>query len=243
MKFNYNQSDFVEKNYKIILKKINNKIIFYDQIKVNSKFTLWRHDVDFSIHRSYSLAKIEKKLNIKATYFLLLGSQFYNLFDQEIKNLILKILSLGHQLGLHFDCSQYNIKNKKKLEQYLNYEKKILENLFQVKIKVFSFHNPTKKILRFDNFKYARMINAYAKYFKKNVEYCSDSNGYWRHEKLDNFLDKKYQKIQVLTHPGWWQKKTMSPFERIKRCVNGRAKKVLINYNKYLIEYGRKNIK
>ena len=61
VKFNYNQSDFVEKNYKRILKKINSKTIFYDQTKVNSEFTLWRHDIDFSIHRSYSLAKIEKK--------------------------------------------------------------------------------------------------------------------------------------------------------------------------------------
>jgi hypothetical protein len=243
VKFNYNQSDFVEKNYKKILKKIKNKSIFYDQTKVNSKFTLWRHDIDFSIHRSYSLAKIEKKLNINATYFLLLGSNFYNLFEQEIKNLILKIVSLGHQLGLHFDWSQYEIKNKKELEKYLNYEKKILENLFQVKIKVFSFHNPTKKILSFDNFKYAKMINTYGKYFKKKVEYCSDSNGYWRYERLENFLNKKYDKIQVLTHPEWWQKKAMSPFKRVMRCVNGRAKKVIIDYTKALKKYGRKNVK
>jgi hypothetical protein len=243
VKFNYNQSDFVEKNYKRILKKINSKTIFYDQTKVNSEFTLWRHDIDFSIHRSYSLAKIEKKKNIKATYFLLLGSKFYNLFEQEIHNLIIKIVSLGHQLGLHFDCSQYEIKNKKELEQYLTYEKKILENLFQVKIKVFSFHNPTKKVLRFDNFKYAKMINTYAKYFKKNVQYCSDSNGYWRHERLENFLNKKYHKIQVLTHPGWWQIKSMSPFKRIIRCVNGRAKKVITDYTQGLKKHGRKNVK
>ena len=203
MKFNYNQSDFVEKNYKRIL----------------------------------------KKLNIKATYFLLLGSKFYNIFEKEIKNLIFKILSLGHQLGLHFDFAQYEIKNKKELEQYLTYEKKILENLFQVKIKVFSFHNPTKKIFRFNNFKYARMINTYSKYFKKNVQYCSDSNGYWRHERLENFLNKKYCKIQVLTHPGWWQKKSMSPFKRIIRCIDGRKKKVMLDYTKVLKKHRRKNVK
>ena len=47
------------------------------------------------------------------------------------------------------------------------------------------------------------MINAYAKYFKDNVEYCSDSNGYWRHQRLENFLNNKHDKIQVLTHPVW----------------------------------------
>jgi hypothetical protein len=28
---------------------------------------LWRHDVDFSIHRAFALANVEKKMKIKAT--------------------------------------------------------------------------------------------------------------------------------------------------------------------------------
>ena len=243
MKFKYNEDDFVEKKYKKILKKIKNKTIFYDQIKSKDNFTLWRHDVDFSIHRAYSLAKIEKNLNIKSTYFILLSCNFYNIFEKEIKDLIEKIIFLGHNLGLHFDVSQYDIQSEKQLEKYLNFEKKILENLFKIKIKVFSFHNTTASVLKYDNFKYARMINTYSKYFKEKVRYCSDSNGYWRYNKLDNFLSEKYNKIQILTHPAWWQKSIMSPFKRINRCVNGRSKNVILNYKKNLKKNGRKNIK
>ena len=92
-------------------------------MKKKKKFTLWRHDIDLSVHRAYSLAKIEKNFCIKATYFFLLGSKFYNIFEKDIKDLILKIISLGHRIGLHFDPNQYNINSKKKLN------KKLITNL------------------------------------------------------------------------------------------------------------------
>ena len=239
----FNEIDFTENNYENLLGKINNKSIFYDEIDTQSSFTLWRHDVDFSVHRACVLAGIEKKMNVKATYFLQLGAIFYNIFEQEIKELILKTISLGHQIGLHFDPTQYDIKTKEDLEKYLTFEKNILENLFQTKIKVFSFHNPTEEILKYDDYKYADMINTYAKYFKENVEYCSDSNGYWRHKRLEGFLNEKHKKIQVLTHPAWWQKEVMSPRDRIQRCIDGRAKNIAKKYDGLLREHGRENVK
>jgi len=238
-----NFEDFTENNYRKILNKINNKTIFYDEIDKYQSFTLWRHDIDFSVHRSVSLAIIENEENILSTYFLQLGSKFYNLFEQEIKEKIFKILELGHKIGLHFDPTQYDIESKKELEKYLKFEKNILEKLFDTQITVFSFHNPTTDILKFEDFKYANMINTYAKYFSENVKYCSDSNGYWRFERLEDFLDRKYEKIQVLTHPAWWQKETMSPFERIKRSVYGRCDKILKYYEESLRKHGRKNVK
>ncbi|RAZ38562.1 hypothetical protein [Campylobacter hyointestinalis] len=57
---NYYESDFTEQNYQNILKKILSDTIFYDEICNRDKFVLWRHDVDFSIHRAYALAVLEK---------------------------------------------------------------------------------------------------------------------------------------------------------------------------------------
>lgn len=240
---NCHETDFTESNYENLLGKIDNKTIFYDEIDTQSSFALWRHDVDFSVHRAYALACLEKKMNVKATYFIQLGAMFYNIFEEEIKELILNILSLGHQIGLHFDPTQYKINTKEGLEKYLTFEKDILENLLKTQIKVFSFHNPTEEILKYDDFKYAGMINTYAKYFKENVEYCSDSNGYWRYKRLEDFLNEKHTKIQVLTHPTWWQKEVMSPRNRIQRCIDGRAKNTSKKYDGLLDEYGRENVK
>lgn len=239
----YSFDDFTEIKYADFLKLTNLPSIFYEEIMSKDKFLLWRHDIDHSIHRAKKLAELEKKYFIKATYFLQLGSFFYNIFEEEIKELILNILSLGHQIGLHFDPTQYKINTKEDLEKYLNFEKNILENLFQVEIKVFSFHNPTEEILKYDDFKYSGMINTYAKYFKENVEYCSDSNGYWRYKRLEDFLNEKHKKIQVLTHPSWWQKEIMSPRDRIQRCIDGRANNTAKKYDGLLDEHGRKNVR
>lgn len=239
----YFKEDFTEENYQKILESITNETIFYEEMEQKKGFTLWRHDIDLSVHRANRLAKIEKQSNIKATYFLQLGSDFYNVFEQEIKELIFEIKELGHEIALHFDPTQYHIDKKSDLEKYLTYEKNILETLFDTKIKVFSFHNPTNEILKYDDFKYMGMINTYAKYFKEEVQYCSDSNGYWRHKRLEDFLAQKYDKIQVLTHPGWWQKNIMSPRKRIQRCIDGRADKLAKKYDKALEEFGRENVR
>ena len=166
----------------------------------------------------------------------MMSSIFYNVFEQEVRKIFLEILSLGHQLALHFDWNCYTIKSKKHLEKYLIYEKNIFEFLFKTKIKAFSFHNPTKKILKYNNFKYANMINAYGEYFINKVKYCSDSNGYWRHQRLNNFIDNKYKKAQVATHPAWWTHKVMEPEQRIQRCISGRAKKCKKTYHELLIK-------
>ena len=41
------------------------------------------------------------------------------------------------------------------------------------------------------------MINVYAKYFIENVEYCSDSDGYWRHKRLEDFY------VQIMIKSGF----------------------------------------
>lgn len=237
--------DFTEKQFKKILRlaKERYKIISFNEIKRNNNFMLLRHDIDYSIHRAYSLAKIEKKEEVTATYFLLPSSFFYNIFEYEIRQLIIKIINMGHKVGLHFDAEPYQIKSGDDLSLWLNFEKNILESLFRVKIKVFSFHNPTKRIMKYDAFKYAGMINTYAKYFKENTAYCSDSNGYWRYHSLENVLrESKYDKLQALIHPEWWQKKPMLPRDRIKRCIHGRAEKQQRLYDVMLKKHGRKNI-
>ena len=124
--------DFTENNYKELLKKIKNTTIFFDEYQKMNKYVILRHDVDFSMHRAFALSKIEYNLGLKATYFVQLGSLFYNLFEHEIRELVSNILGLGHQIGLHFDPTQYHISNISDLNQHLVFEKSILENLFQI---------------------------------------------------------------------------------------------------------------
>lgn len=238
------ENDFTEKEYSKILDIVrdNYEFISYKEIKRESKVVLWRHDIDFSPHRALSLAKLENEKQIKSTYFIQLSSPFYNIFESSIIEIIKEIIFLGHFIGLHFDPNTYNIKNSDDLEYYLDFEKKILETLFSTKVEVFSFHNPDNNILKYDNLVYSQMINTYSSFLKKEFFYNSDSNGYWRHDSLREFLKKGISKIHVLTHPNWWQSEYLLPRERILRALEGRKNSNIEDYDSLLLDNKRENI-
>lgn len=119
----------------------------------------------------------------------------------------------------------------------------ILQNLIQKEVKSFSFHNPTDIILRdYTNYKYAGLINVYSKDIREKYAYCSDSNGYWRFARLEDFLNNTVGPVQVLTHPVWWTPDILYPRDRIERAIAGRAKKQAIIYDADINRLGRKNI-
>ena len=74
--------DFTEKSYKELLNEIKTNFIIKDPLEINytSNECIWRHDVDMSPQRSLKLAEIEYQLGIKANYYLMIGSRFYNIF-------------------------------------------------------------------------------------------------------------------------------------------------------------------
>lgn len=240
----YRFSDFTHEAYDNLLAEsvANYAFLNYDLNKIynESNYIILRHDIDMSVHEAFNLAKIEAKHNIKATYFVLLHSDFYNLFEKEITELVTKILALGHNLGLHFDSHYYNISKEEELESYLEFEKGILEKIFDTKIEVFSFHNTNDFVLGCKQEKYAGMVNTYSSFFqdKSKIAYCSDSFGYWRFERLEDILRaKKYSKIQILTHPEWWTKEVLPPKERIYKTIEGRRKKTKEKYHDFLKKY------
>ena len=237
--------DFTEEEYEALIIFLKKKFTFvsYNQEIINDSI-VWRHDVDFSVHRALSLAKIEHKHGISATYFLQPSSIYYSLFDEEIKKIIKQIISLGHYIGLHFYSQSYNISSTEDLEKYLTFEAQIIENLFQSKVKVFSFHNPSKEDLeKWTEFKYANMINSYSTKIKSEMTYCSDSNGYWRHKNIrETVKNAKNSKFQILTHPVWWTKRTMKPRKKIVLALVGRKEAQLQDYDNLLSTNSRKNI-
>jgi len=242
----YNFSDFTESHYNLLLKTAKKNYTFesFGTKSVKSHIIL-RHDVDLSVHRALALAKLEKKHNVKSTYFFRLRSEFYNIFEKSVLSKIYDIIKLGHNVGLHFDLSFYENKSQKNLIKNLTWEKKVLSELLDKKISVFSFHNPDpKNALSISDYKISQMINVYSKRIRNSYYYISDSNGYWRYSRLFDLLKNNTEKnIQILIHPEWWQKTAMSPRMRVVRCVDERSKRTLETYDSILKASKRKNIK
>ncbi len=144
----YHFEDFTESHYKLLLKTAKKNYSF-EKFGNRSKgqHIILRHDVDLSVHRSLSLAKIEKKFNISSTYFFRLRCEFYNVFEKSIVSRINEIIDLGHEIGLHFDLSFYKNKTQSQMLNDLKWEKKILSELLDREIPVFSFHNPDETVM------------------------------------------------------------------------------------------------
>lgn len=238
--------DFTVSHYSQLLKlaKTGWKLTTYENICWSQNFLLWRHDVDYSLNRSLALAQIESEESVKATYFINPHSAFYNLAEVGQCETVKKILSLGHDLGLHFDTAFYNIDSETTLDTFVSKEADYLQDLFGHRPTAISFHNPTASHFTFDAEEYGGFVNCYSKRFKTEVGYCSDSNGYWRYRRLFDVLkEKKDTRLQVLTHPGWWQEKPIPARQRIFRSVYERASATMKSYDDELKLHNRLNHK
>ncbi len=238
--------DFTRENYRRLLDLAGSNYAFriYHNFDPQERFILWRHDVDFSPQAAMKLAEIEAAEGVQSTYFVCLHSEFYNLLDADCTRCVKACLSLGHDIGIHFDSDYYGLMSEQQLEDRLDWERNLLEDLFAAEVKAFSFHNPTESTLGCDKWSYAGVINTYAHYFRSKVGYCSDSNGYWRFSRLEDVLRSgEHEALQVLTHAGWWQTQAMSPHDRIERCIRGRADRTRALYQSTLAASGRQDVR
>ena len=85
--------DWAKTNYNIMK--------FSDIAPSTDNFCVIRHDVEYSIDRSYELAKLEHKLGIETTYLFQIRNNCYNALSVRNISLIQEIHNLGHAIGLH----------------------------------------------------------------------------------------------------------------------------------------------
>ena len=64
-------------------------------------------------------------------------------------------------------------------------ERQILDNILDVRARVFSFHNPGERTAMFRAADYAGIVNAAGAYFYGDVRFCSDLEGCWRGRRLE----------------------------------------------------------
>lgn len=216
----YYFQDFTLDNYRKIfsIAKEKYRFIGYDEINDKEKQVLLRHDVDFSLIGAETLAQIENALGIKSTYFIFAHSEGYNLYETSMSKIVKRIINLGHDIGLHVDFGFYKeMYEGKNAEEVAIKEIEEIECVFGCNVKAVSFHNP--ELLGVLNLKtdwFANVVNAYSEKIFSTYKYCSDSNGYWRFDRLEDvLLSGIYDNLQILLHPVWWSKSVLSPAKRI----------------------------
>tara|TARA_R110000772_G_scaffold229342_1_gene340205 strand:- start:657 stop:1424 length:768 start_codon:yes stop_codon:yes gene_type:complete len=179
---------------------------FFSELDQQKRHVVIRHDVDFSIRAALDIARIEASLGIYAHYYVLLRTEFYNLCSPTDWQIVREILELGHEVGLHFDASQYD-QDIESLEVAAERECTILEAILEHPVTTISFHRPAEALLGLDR-KLASRLHAYQPQFFSEIAYCSDSQGAFRFgHPLDHEAFLEGKAMQLLTHPIWWQEK------------------------------------
>lgn len=233
-------ANFTYSAYVDLLKFLQSKyrvITFSEVHEVNCLYLILRHDIDASLDAALTMAKIENRLNIRSTYFVLFSHKLYNLRAKDDSNTLKEISKLGHEIGLHYDVEAYESYGRD-LKETLKNEIELLQNLLNRKVFSIACHNPTTVTVE-DPFKnITEYVNAYDPEFCRN--YVSDSCRAWYLEDLSRLLNFNYKKVQLLIHPFLWTEdicKREAVLERLFRDIEDKN----LDYKLKWLELWHKN--
>jgi RimJ/RimL family protein N-acetyltransferase len=223
--------DFTEAGFQKILEQLLDGGYRFARFgeAASDKHVLWRHDVDMSVHRAARLAAIESGVGVRATYFLNPRSSFYSLAEPAVQARVAAIVGGGHGLGLHFDSGETgsNTWTPAEIEGAVAKERHVLETLVGHRVEALSWHNPDmSNVLDHQEDRIAGLPSAYGRIIRTTYEYCSDSNGYWRHRPMPEVIASGARQLHLLTHPEWWTPAPLTAAQRADRALNGRANAV-----------------
>ena len=226
----------------ITLVKQNLPIMDFSEVddKTNS-FCVLRHDIEFSIDRALTMARIEHDdLGVHSTYTVQLRNNTYNALSQKNIEAIQEIDAMGHYIGLHQNPPMME---DEELIDYIIKDIETLEHYYGFEVDRFAFHrcgsNPG--ILE----KYVEVpdkINCYAKeffhYFNEDkpeelrVHYLADSNHQWKYGHPFN-VDywELPQKMQLLTHPFSWSDEGYDNIVNFTKLIRERNIELLSDMN------------
>lgn len=222
---------------KLIKDLISKGFKFKQFLSPEDHYTIYlRHDIDFSIKDALEIASLESDMGIRANYFFMITSNFYNCFSYENFNLIKRILNYGHSISLHFDPSCYENQ-----EEGYQIEKAIFESKFNLNIKIISLHRPGK-FLNSNNTKIGNCYHTYEDKFFREMSYYSDSGG----KDIRKIIKKLYpikdsKPIHLLLHPIWWTQKNKSPTSRLESFLKNNMKFLEIETQKNCKSYKNNN--
>ncbi len=222
-----NQRGFTFKRYEESLKLAKEKgysfspLGDFDENRESESLILLRHDLDHPVlHKALSFAGIENRLGIKATYFVRVHSDEYNPFGFKIYSALRQILDMGHEIGLHYEHLDFCDVTREDPDTIITKGKKLLELIFDTKIKGIAGHRSFTDIQNWDfwedhNFRdFGFEYDAYEDRFMSSMLYIDDSLRQWKEGKcMCQYIADGVPRLYFLTHPFYWYHKSF-PLER-----------------------------
>jgi len=199
-----------------------------------------RHDIDFSVIRALRMAEADSEVGARSTFFVLLTAPFYNALSVENVDRLRKIVDLGHEVGLHYDCSALEGLSQERMSSRLRTLVRVLEEAIGTKVSSISQHKPASSKIRpsIPGFR-----DAYGSHYFGEETYLSDSRMRFGRPDVFRFFEEN-ERCQVLIHPVWWNEQRLSlsqVFESLAREMTVEARSHLDEFRLSIEAYYRKN--
>ena len=168
-------------------------------------FCILRHDVDYSPEAALRLAEQEAARGIRATYFLLAGTSYYNLLAPEHAHVARELLQLGHEVGLHYDVRSFSPFSREEWPRLLRAQATLLGELAGEPVTSMAMHQPA--LHGDDPFRGEDhgFLNAYDERFTRGMTYISDSCRAWRHPAWSMLTSGSFPpRLHLCLHPINW---------------------------------------
>lgn len=226
--------EFTYKSYSNMISNLMENgysIASYDS-ETTGKCAIIRHDIDNSLEKARNMARIEADMGIQCHYFLMITSDFYNVFSKKSQLIIDEILGYNHIIGLHFDEARYTLDTTdiNGVSEKIIEEADILSNAIGRRVTNVSMHRPNQRILD-ANLRIPGITNAYSKKFFKEYKYVSDSRRRWR-EPIDKYIrDTSYEKLHILIHPFWYNEDERDIYSSLRQFILGATKERYLELN------------
>ena len=219
-------ADFTLKSYTNLMQYLSQiyKIVPFSEVRRKEiPYLILRHDIDVSLPAALKMAELEADLGIKSTYFVLFSSNFYNVLEGKNVEILKQISKLGHEVGLHYDPSQYRSYNQIP-KKTLKIEIQLLEHLLDRKVCSIARHGPWDR----DPFASIKEhINANHPRLRRDV-FIHDSCRAWTPlQDLLKLLNNPPRRVQLLTHPENWQEDKLSREALLDRFFENLEKEIL----------------
>lgn len=188
----------------------------------DDQYLILRHDVDVSLPAALRIAQIERDLRIRSTYFVMLSSPFYNVFEGRNADILKRICDLGHEVGLHYYPAQYR-SYRRDLGSSFKIQVQILEHLSGKKVRSIARHGTWDR----DPFAAVRgYVNANHPHLRGDLLLHDSCRAWSPLVGLLRLLEDPPRRVQLLTHPENWQDEKIDRETLLERHIQNMERKV-----------------
>lgn len=191
-------------------------------LQMRSPFALLRHEIDYAPEQALALARIEAEAGARATYFINVRSDLYNVFSPGAAKAVRELLQLGHALGLSCDVT-----DDEDLAEACRRDAALVEQwFFGQPVTAVKFRLGDESTFLGAPLPAIPYPHTSMPLFHR-IPTFSDARGRWQMgSPLESRAFREGWPMQINTHPVWWNASPVSANEALMRLIDARQEEI-----------------